>query len=116
MPDVLRGALDPCVAPRRILLSHPNDEAPDLGEHTTATGLGLHVRPLPGDESAVPQEHGVSSIPSSELLRSNEVASTVGDLVADQPLNLLPEYWRWSSLSRFPLVDDGLAGSADLLS
>jgi len=37
-------------------------------------------------------------------------------LVSDQPLDVLPEYWRWRPLSRFPLVDDGLAGGADPLS
>ena len=59
MPDVLQRALDPRVAPRRILLRHPHDQPPNLGEHAAPTRPGRRVRPLPGDQLPMPAEQRV---------------------------------------------------------
>ena len=58
MPDVLQRALDPRVAPRRILRRHPHHEVPDFGEHTAMT-TPSGVCPLPGDELTVPPQQRI---------------------------------------------------------
>ena len=52
MPDVLQGPWDPRIAPRRIFLRHPHNQAPDLGEHPATTQP--RRRPLARDQPPVP--------------------------------------------------------------
>ena len=59
MTDILEGALNPRVAPRRVLLGHPQDQPPDLGEHARTTAPPLRVRPLPRDQLPMPAENRV---------------------------------------------------------
>jgi hypothetical protein len=68
--DVLYGPLDPRVASRRILLRHPDHDAPDLGEHVATTGTG-RIRPFPGDELTMPaqQRLGVTIVAISRSAR-----------------------------------------------
>ena len=56
--DVLQRALDPRVAPRRILCSHPHDQRPDLEEHASPTACS-NVRPRPGNQLAMPPQQRV---------------------------------------------------------
>ena len=58
MADVLERALDPRVAPRRIFRRHPHDELTDLEQDTAPAG-SPGVRPLPGDQLAMPPEQRV---------------------------------------------------------
>jgi hypothetical protein len=44
----------------------------------------------------------------------SRAASASNTLTVDQPFNTFPKYWRRLSLSRFPLIDDGFAGSRNL--
>jgi hypothetical protein len=59
MTQILQGALDAGVAPARVLGCHPHDEAANLQDHAGASRSTLGVRPLPGDELAVPTENRV---------------------------------------------------------
>src|SRR5882762_725237 len=59
MPKLLKGTLNPCVSPRRILLGHLDDQATDLGEHDAAAGLTARVGPLPRNQLAVPAQQRV---------------------------------------------------------
>jgi hypothetical protein len=54
MPEILEGALDPCVAPGGILFRHPNDQAANLRENHVTAGALVRVRPLPHDELPMP--------------------------------------------------------------
>ena len=59
MTDIREGALNPRVAPRRVLLRHPQDQPSDLGEHARTTAPPLRVRPLPRDQLPMPAENRV---------------------------------------------------------
>jgi hypothetical protein len=56
MPNILEGALDSGVAPRRILLRHPDDEPADLRQDA-ATSRTCSVRPFPRDELPMPAQN-----------------------------------------------------------
>jgi hypothetical protein len=56
---VLQGALDPRVAPRRVLGRHAHGERPDLRVHSRAPRPATGVCPLAHDEFAMPPENGV---------------------------------------------------------
>jgi hypothetical protein len=58
MPHILQRTLDPRVAPRRIFLRHPHDQAPNLEEDVVAAGLP-RVRPFPRNQSAIPPQQRV---------------------------------------------------------
>ena len=58
MADILQRALDPRVAPRWILRRHPYHQLTDLGQDTAPSG-SRGVRPLAGDQLAMPPEQGV---------------------------------------------------------
>ena len=58
MPHILQRALDPRVAPRRIVLRHSDDEPLDLRKHAATSASG-GIRPFPGDELSVPPENRV---------------------------------------------------------
>jgi hypothetical protein len=55
MPDILEGALDPGVAPSRILVRHPHDQPANLSEYTVTARALVWVRPLPYDELPMPR-------------------------------------------------------------
>ena len=58
VPHVLQRALDPGVAPRRILLRHPHDQAPDLEEDVPPAAWPT-VRPFPRNQPAIPPQQRV---------------------------------------------------------
>jgi len=58
MPHVMRRALDPCVAPGRILRRHTDHEAPDVGQHPGLTRPS-GVCPLLGDKLTMPPQQRV---------------------------------------------------------
>jgi hypothetical protein len=58
MADVHERTLDPRVPPPRILRRHPHDELTDLDQHSAPSGA-LDVRPLAGDQLAMPPEQRV---------------------------------------------------------
>src|SRR5262245_11096276 len=57
MPEVLQRALDPPVAPRRILSRHPHCQLADLGEDAGPSDAASGRRPFPRDELAVPSQN-----------------------------------------------------------
>ena len=59
MAHVLQRALDPRVAPRRIVCSHPYHERTDERLQPEAARTGAAVGPLPRDQHPVPPKHGV---------------------------------------------------------
>jgi hypothetical protein len=59
MSEVLQGALNPRIAPRRVLRRHAHGERPDLRVHTRAPRAATCVRPLADDQIAMPPENGV---------------------------------------------------------
>jgi len=58
MADVLERALEPRVPRRGIVARHPYDELTDLGQHPAPSG-SLGVRPLAGDQLAMPPQQRV---------------------------------------------------------
>jgi hypothetical protein len=58
MPDVLQRALDPRVAPGRVLLCHPHDQAADLGQYTPSRGAS-RVGPFMSHEVSVPSQQRI---------------------------------------------------------
>jgi hypothetical protein len=58
MADVLERALDPRVAPRRILHRHPHNKLTNFDQDTASSGFP-GVRPLPGDQLAMPPQQRV---------------------------------------------------------
>jgi hypothetical protein len=59
MPHVLERALDPRVAPRRILPRHPQNQSPDLDEDAATMLAGSLVRPFTDDQLPVPPQQRV---------------------------------------------------------
>src|SRR5438552_6780093 len=57
--EILQRAADPGIAPRRVLLGHPDHQLPNLYEYATPTALPLRVRPLTGDQQPMPPENRV---------------------------------------------------------
>jgi hypothetical protein len=58
VPDVFECALDPRIAPGRILGRHAHDELTDLAEDNAAVGFP-RVRPFAGDQLAMPPQQRV---------------------------------------------------------
>jgi len=58
MPHVLQRTLNPRVAPGRVVLGHPHDQMPDLGQHTPRLGSS-RVGPFTSDELSVPPQQGI---------------------------------------------------------
>jgi hypothetical protein len=58
MTDVLERAMDPWVAPRRVVRRHPHDQLTDLEQDTTPAG-SPGIRPLAGNQLAMPPQQGV---------------------------------------------------------
>ena len=58
MANVAEGALDPRVAPRRILCRHAHDELTNLDQDPTPSRLP-GGGPFPGDQLAMPSQQGV---------------------------------------------------------
>jgi hypothetical protein len=58
MANVLERALDPRIDPRWIFRRHPHDELTDLKQSTVPSG-SLGVRPLAGNQLAMPPEQRV---------------------------------------------------------
>jgi len=48
--------LDPCVAPAGVFFRHPDNQLTDLLHHTGTTYTLSWIRPLGGDQLAVPRE------------------------------------------------------------
>jgi hypothetical protein len=59
MSEVLQRALNPRIAPRRVLGRHAHGEGPDLRVHTRAPRAATCVCPLADDHIAMPPENGV---------------------------------------------------------
>ena len=59
VPDVCQRALDPGVAPRRILSRHPHDKRLDLAQHACPPRRAPRIRPLSSDQLATPAEERV---------------------------------------------------------
>jgi hypothetical protein len=98
MSDVLQRALDPGVAPRRIVLRHPDDEALDFFEPAATVRPPLRVRPFPSDELPVPSEQGigrddrghVTQCPTSQSVRKSRETPSVVMSQAKPPTTQLP--------------------------
>jgi hypothetical protein len=105
MPDVRQRALDPRVAPRRILRGHPDHQAPDLGEHA-APAKPDRVRPLPGDELTMPPQQRIGRHDRGDLAQRStahpERAPTERSPIrigqAQAPPSQLPRRRRFSSI------------------
>ena len=67
MIQMLQRALDPRVAPAGVLLGHPDNQLADLLHHTRTTDSLPRIRPLCGDELAVPRQDCVRSYDGSDL-------------------------------------------------
>jgi hypothetical protein len=92
--DVLQRALDPRVAPRRILLSHADDQSPDLEQHA-ASGSSA-VRPFPRDQLTMPAQQGVRRRDRGHLTqgRTTDSVRSGGQstaIVITEAQSLLPE-------------------------
>jgi hypothetical protein len=61
MVQMLELALYPRIYPARVLLGHPDNQLTDLLHHAGATDSLPWIRPLSGDEPAVPCEDCVGS-------------------------------------------------------
>ena len=59
VPDVLQRALNPCVAPRRILGRHSNDQGSEVCLQTTTARTRASVGPFASDQFTVPAENRV---------------------------------------------------------
>ena len=59
MPKVLQGALNPRVAPGRVLRRHAHDQQPDVCLQTWAPTAATGVRRRAGDQLAIPSENSV---------------------------------------------------------
>ena len=59
VPNVLQRALNPCVAPRRILGRHSNDQGSEVCLQTTTARTRVSVSPFARDEFTVPAENRV---------------------------------------------------------
>ena len=59
MSHILERALNACVAPRGILVRHPQHQAAYLGEDTVSVVAVVRVRPLPHDELPMPPQDRV---------------------------------------------------------
>jgi hypothetical protein len=104
MADVLQRALNPRVAPRRILGGHPHNEPLNLWHHA-APARRAGVRPFPGDQLPVPTQQCVWRRDRGNLLqcratdavrascqpasiRVREPESTLADLTTQEPVLL----------------------------
>jgi len=59
MANILQRALNPRVAPRRILLRHAHHELADLGQDTATPGSLLRKRPLARHQVSMPAQQRV---------------------------------------------------------
>src|SRR4029453_11868032 len=59
MTNVPQRPLNARVAPARILCRHPQDQAPNLGEHARSTSSPPGVRPFPRTQLAMPAKNCV---------------------------------------------------------
>ena len=59
MVEILERALDPCVAPTRIVSRHADHEATDFHMHAGSPRPRRRIRPLARDQFAVPPENRV---------------------------------------------------------
>lgn len=56
MSEILQGALDARIIPRRVFRRHPHGERPNLRVHTRATGAATGVHPWADDQFTMPTE------------------------------------------------------------
>ena len=78
MAEVLERALDPRVAPARIVGGHPDHQAPDFHLYSGSPKPRRRVRPLPRDQLAVPSENRVRR-DDRRNLRENPSAEALTD-------------------------------------
>lgn len=69
MPEILKGALNARVPPRRVLLRHAHHEVSDVRKDPAPTSSPARVRPLTCDQLSVPSEEGVGCYDRRHLLQ-----------------------------------------------
>src|SRR5262245_52273096 len=85
MANVAQRALDPRIAPRRIVSRHPHDELTNL-EQDTAPSRSPAVRPLPRDQLTVPPKQSVRRRNRGDLPQDRTADSVRSD---SQPTAIL---------------------------
>ena len=84
MAQIFSATLDPCVAPRRILRCHSNDQRSQVCLQTNATATARPIRPFAGHELAVPAQNSVRRHEGRDLREqpATEPVSQFGEATA----------------------------------
>ena len=88
MAQILQRALNPCVAPRRILRRHPDDQRSKVRLQTRGTAAPTTISPLPRHELAMPAEDGVRRHECADL-RKHAATKPLSKLRETSPLTVL---------------------------
>jgi hypothetical protein len=67
VPEVCQRALNPRIAPRRVLRHHAHDQPADLPEHASTARRRLRVCPLPRDQVPVPTQQRIGGDDRGDL-------------------------------------------------